>query len=105
MDFWLRGCLAGPLGSTEKFVQAPSTQALGVFSTVVAIISVGSLVVTVQAKVRLATALLEPHYLSSRQLLGGRVYGTEFPVSVSWLTRHLVLSSRVFVSLDIVSPH
>lgn len=43
--------LLHPLSYSSYRLQAPASQALGVFTSVVVIVSLGSLVVTVQAKV------------------------------------------------------
>lgn len=59
---------------THRRLQAPADQALGVFTSVIVIICVGSLVVTVQAKVLLIPVLHTKLSLTAfLQLLGGRV--------------------------------
>ena len=70
----------------ERVLQAPPDQSLGVFTSVIVIVTLGSVVVTIQAKVSISA--FYPIYqvltssLPSPKLLGGRV-------SVSCHTFHL----------------
>lgn len=48
----------------SRVLKAPASQALGVFTTVVVIVSIGSLVVTIQAKVRFKSAFDVAFYRS-----------------------------------------